>query len=128
MDITVTCVTYLSFDVSAVGFCQTDKDFEEGLQLNALYDYAAQNWGHHARAALVEVNESFLDFLENEAKVSASSQAMMASRSYYGYSQRVPRQMTVIHLTAYFGLRQAMLVLLRNGHHPDLKDTEYGWA
>ena len=128
MDITATCVTYLSFDVFAVSFCQTDKDFEERLQLNALYDYAARNWGHHARAAVAEVNGSILDFLENEAKVSASSQAMMASGSYYGYSQRVPRQMTGIHLTAYFGLRQATLALLKNGHHPDLKDTEYGWT
>jgi ankyrin repeat protein len=74
------------------------------------------------------VNESILGFLENKAKVSASSQAMMASRSHYGYSQRLPRQMTGLHLTTYFGLRQAMLALLKNGHHPNLKDAEYDWT
>ena len=98
----VTCVTYLSFDAFETGFCPTDEEFEARLRLNPLYDYAARNWGHHARAASTEVEQLILDFLESEAKVSASSQAMMASRSYYtGYSQRVPRQMTGVHLAAY---------------------------
>jgi ankyrin repeat protein len=74
------------------------------------------------------VNESILGFLENKAKVSASSQAIMASRSHYGYSQRLSRQMTGLHLTAYFGLSQAMLALLKNGHHQNLKDAGYGWT
>jgi ankyrin repeat protein len=34
--------------------------------------------------------------------------------------------MTRAHLTAYFGLRRAILALFKNGQHPDLKDTEYG--
>ncbi|KAH6668467.1 hypothetical protein B0J14DRAFT_518928, partial [Halenospora varia] len=40
-DISMTCVTYLSFDASKTRFCRTDKEFEARLQENALYDYAA---------------------------------------------------------------------------------------
>jgi hypothetical protein len=67
------CVTYLSFDVFESGFCATDEGFEERLQLIPLYDYAARNWGRHARAATTKVKLSILDFLEIEAKVFTSS-------------------------------------------------------
>ena len=43
IDITKTCVTYLSFSVFESGFCQRNNEFEERLQLNQLYNYAAHN-------------------------------------------------------------------------------------
>jgi hypothetical protein len=119
------CVIYLSFDAFDTGFCLTDEDFETRLRLYPLYDYAAQNWGHHARVASSKLEPIILDFLESEAKVSSSSQALMVSGSYNNYSQGVPMQMTGAHFTAYFGLEEAMIVLLKNGHDPNFKDT-YG--
>ena len=80
-DIATTCVTYLSFDAFESGFCPTDKDFEARLQLNPFYDYAARNWGHHVRAAPTEEERLILEFLKSEAKLSASSQVMMALNS-----------------------------------------------
>jgi hypothetical protein len=56
-----------------------------------LYNYATQNWGHHALAASAEVEQFVVGFLENGAKVSSStpSQDMMARGfRYHGYSQR----------------------------------------
>ncbi|KAH6716575.1 hypothetical protein BKA61DRAFT_513501, partial [Leptodontidium sp. MPI-SDFR-AT-0119] len=50
-NITTICVTYLSFDEFESGICRNDDEFEKRLQLNKLYDYAAHNWGHHAREA-----------------------------------------------------------------------------
>ena len=127
-DIAITCVTYLSFDIFETGSCPTEKDFETRLQWNPLYDYAARNWGHHTRLALKEVEQLVLDFLESGAKVSASSQAMMVSGSYSCYW----RQMLGVHLAAYFGLMEAMVVLLKNGHDLDSKDndglTPLSWA
>jgi hypothetical protein len=123
-DIATTCVTYLTFDAFAAGFCPTDEEFETRLQLNPLYDYAARNWGHHARATSA-VEQLVVDFLKSEAKVSSSGQVMMASRSYSGYSQDVPRQMTGVHVAAYFGLAAAIMALFESGHDPDAKDT-YG--
>jgi Ankyrin repeats (3 copies)/Ankyrin repeats (many copies) len=122
-DITTTCVTYLSFNAFEAGFCPTDKEFEARLQQNPLYDYAARNWGHHACVASTEVGQLILDFLESEAKVSGSSQAMMASRGYSDYSQNVPRQMTEVHLVAYFGLTGVITALLKNRQYPDVKDS-----
>jgi hypothetical protein len=125
-DITITCVTYLSFHTFESGFCQTDEEFERRLQLNPLYGYAARNWGHYARAASTEVEKLILSLLESETKKSAANQAMLASRedSWYSYhSQRVLRKMTGVHLAAYFGLIGVIMALLKNKHNPDVKDT-----
>jgi hypothetical protein len=125
-NITITCVTYLTFDCFGTGFCVTDEEFGARLQLYPLYDYAARNWGHHARAASPEVEKLILGLIEGETKKSAANQALIASRRYLndsGYSQRVPRQMTGVHLAAYFGLTGVIMALLKNRHNPDIKDT-----
>jgi ankyrin repeat protein len=125
-DIIAICVTYLSFSVFESGFCQTDDEFEERLGSNPLYDYAARNWGYHARTASAEVESLIIRLLESGTKVSSSSQAMMASREYISpYSQRVPRRMTGVHLAAYFGRVETTMALLKNRHDLDSKDT-YG--
>ena len=127
-DIATTCVTYLSFSDYEIGFCPTDEDFETRLQQNPLYDYAARNWGHHAREVSLEVEieleQLILDFLKSEAKVSSFNQAMMASRGYSGYSQVAPMRMTGVHLAVYFRLSHIIIALLMNGHDPDPKDSE----
>ena len=69
------------------------------------------------------MEQLILDLLENGAKVSAASQAMMASRKYSKYSQEVPKQITGVYLAAYFGLSETMIALLGNKHDPDVKDT-----
>lgn len=94
-DITVICVTYLSFRVLESGYCQTDAEFEERLRLNQLYDYAAHNWGNHAREASILCQE-VIDSLESELKAEAASQALLAIKAYpenSSYSQNVPRQL-----------------------------------
>ena len=126
--ITMTCVTYLSFKTFESGFCQTDGEIKQRLQQYPLYNYAAQNWGHHARTASSEIEQSILDLLWSEAKVSASSQALIGSREYLfgsGYSQITPRQMTGVHLAAYFGLTGVIMALLKSGNHLNTKD---GWG
>jgi ankyrin repeat protein len=138
-DITNVCVTYLSFDIFEAGFCQSDKEFKTRLQTNVLYDYAARYWGYHAQKAWIDhattisiKNDLVLDFLKSRAKVSAASQAMMASGSYSGYSQRMPREFTGAHVAVCFGLKEAMVDLLSSGSDLDkvgidLKDSN-GWT
>lgn len=132
-DITKICATYLSFRVFNSGFCQSDGDFEERLRSNPLYDYAAQNWGLHARKALClqEVN----DFLRSYNLREAATQALMAAQPWPGcsdYSQKVPRQMTGLHLAAYFGIYKAVETLLRYDVDADARDdggrTPLSWA
>ncbi|RYP56595.1 hypothetical protein DL771_011716 [Monosporascus sp. 5C6A] len=121
--ITTTCVTYLSFSTFESGFCPTDDEFERRLRSNLFYNYAAHNWGLHGRIASTLCCE-VIDFLQHETKVEAASQALMAVKSWRsGYSQEVPRQMTGLHLAAYFGIQEAAIILLRHGQRPDLRDT-----
>ena len=128
-DITRICVTYLTFSNFESGLCQADDQFNKRLLKNQLYDYAAHNWGYHAYVASAEVQQLITQLLESEAKVSSSCQAMMAAQ---GNSQGVPRRVTGVHLAAYFGLKEAMIALLKNGHNPDSKDndgqTPLSWA
>jgi hypothetical protein len=84
--ITRICVTYLSFSIFESGFCQTDAEFEERLRLNQLYDYAAHNWGNHAREAST-LCQQVIGFLESELKTEAASQA---PRRYIATSPRCP--------------------------------------
>jgi hypothetical protein len=134
LNITTTCVTYLSFSTFKSGFCQTDAEFEERLRLNQLYDYVVHNWGYHARKALT-LCQQVVGFLESGLKTEAASQALLAIKRYtWGskYSQEVPRQITGLHLAAYFGLKEAMITLLENGHDLNSKDsngqTPLSWA
>jgi ankyrin repeat protein len=52
---------------------------------------------------------------------------MMVLGSFFGYSQRVPRQMARVYLAAYFGLRETIIALFKDGLDPDIKDI-YGWT
>ncbi|KAI0430525.1 hypothetical protein F5Y09DRAFT_307452 [Xylaria sp. FL1042] len=126
-EITTICVRYLSFDVFRSGFCLTNDDFENRLASNSLYDYAAHNWGYHARNAS-SLPQEVIEFLKHEENAEASSQALMAVKRdpwLSEYSQKVPRQVTGLHLAAYFGINEAAHTLLNQGQSPDLRDS-YG--
>jgi hypothetical protein len=119
------CITYLSFIVFETGFCKTDHKFEERLRSSPFYDYAAHNWGHHARKDVTS-NQVVISFLKSQAKVEASCQALMAAKRFSSdpnYSQHLPRKMTGLHLAGLFGLSKAADTLLRLEHSPDLEDT-----
>ena len=129
-DISIICVTYLSFDVFKHGFCQTDEEFEERLRSNQFFEYATQNWGYHAHKAspLSQVlNHAIVDFLSSEAKVNTSSQGLLAFKRYFShlnYSQDVPERVTGLHLAAYFGARAVVKLLLETGKvDVDSKDS-----
>jgi len=115
--------------------CRNNNEFEQRLQLNKLYDYAAHNWGYHAQAASTLIPE-VIKFLERKAQREASSQALLAVKltpSHRGYSQRFPRQITGLHLTAYFGVESAVQLVLKTGKvSADSKDsngrTPLSWA
>jgi Ankyrin repeats (3 copies) len=116
-----------------VEFAKTPKEFKQRLQLNKLYNYAAHNWGHHAREALISC-QGVLEFLQKQGQVEASSQALMAIEQWLGpmeYSQEIPKEMTGLHLAAYFGVHNAIIALL-GSNGPDSKDsysrTPLSWA
>lgn len=127
--ITAVCITYLSFD--ELGFCETEEEFKNQQRTYPLYDYAAKNWGHHAYNATETTQESILDFLCKERKISGSTQSMI-SRTYPICSLYLPKKMTGLHVAAYFGLQKAVIALLEHKHSPHLRDvygqTPVSWA
>ena len=118
-DITMICSTYLSFKVFQHGPCKTHVEFEERLQSNQFYNYAAKNWGLHAQQVQTPCQE-VITFLKSSVKVEASSQALFVDKHFAGF----PKHMTGLHLAAYFGVDYAAQFLLDN-ISLNMKD-EYG--
>jgi ankyrin repeat protein len=115
------CLELLSSSVFETGFCQTDKEFEKRLDSFPLYDYAARTWGAHA-CRTSAMNDAVSEFLKDRPKLEAMAQCLMA---YRRYSQEVPRLMTGLHVTAVFGLKTGVDVLIDAGWDPDARNT-YG--
>lgn len=121
-NITKACVTYLSFDTFGSGIFQNNVELEQRLQSNKLYNYAARNWGHHAREASTLIPE-VISFLERKAQVQASSQ-MLGTNS----RKRFPRDMTGLHLAAYFGIEVLVSLLLVTEKGDAGSKDKYGWT
>jgi len=118
--IAMACIAYLSFDTFETGFYFTNAEFETQLPL---YSYAAQNWGHHARATS-KVKQLAVDFLMSETKISSYKRAMMVLGCYFGRIRDMGMEMTGVHLAAFFGLSQVMTALLGSGCDANVEDAE----
>jgi hypothetical protein len=109
------CIVYLSYACFKDGPCATDKEFEERLEKFPFYDYAANYWAAHAADCYQDhkvntVVSGFLGFSRISPSVEAAVQALFAKKACVGaskmnYSQNYPRDMSALHLAAYFGLR-----------------------
>jgi ankyrin repeat protein len=122
-EITTYCIAYLSFNVFESGFCKSDEIFAERLRLNPFYDYAAHYWGVHARQ-IPTYSKIMISFLRDEAKVEASSQGLFAIKDSWKpqYSQRVPKQVKGLHLAAYFGIEQAIDIIIQHWPSVEIED------
>ncbi|RMJ13402.1 hypothetical protein CDV36_006950 [Fusarium kuroshium] len=114
-EITMVCLTYLSFEDFEVGSCRLIKGLIERLRSNPLYSYAAQHWGHHARRASAVTGE-IIEFLESNQKAEAAGQALLCGECDRLDSDDVeemyPKNATGSHLAAYFDLEVVMKSLL----------------
>jgi len=64
VEITWTCLTYLSYDVFSEGPCTHDESLSRRLDKYPLLQYAAHHWGDHARGEPeLKLQESILTFL-----------------------------------------------------------------
>lgn len=117
IDITRTCITYLSLKTFEAGLRTSIEDFQPS---NIFYDYVARHWGHHAYTASIGLEDMIFKFLQNDAQVSSAVQAMMFDE---GSPHGVPKGMSGLHLAAWFGLTRIILGFLRNGYDPDIKDS-----
>ncbi len=131
-DITEICLTYLYFDKFSSGCCHSDGEFQTRMDANKFYDYAAKNWGHHARRAST-LAPMVLSFLECTENLQASIQALIVvMRGASFWSQAFPKNAKGIHLAVRFEIEQAIRELLKKGVDVNLRDdadlTPLAWA
>jgi ankyrin repeat protein len=129
LQIALTCLTYLSFDVFKTGSCSSDRDFEERLQESKFLDYAAKHWGEHTATVEDKVCALACSFLSDDGLVSSATQVFFApTYKYRRYSQAYPRDNTGAHLAARFGLSLILATMLmpKGQKRPELtmKDSE----
>jgi hypothetical protein len=131
------CARYLSF--SAFSDCVFDNTtvLWRTVEANPLYDYAACNWGHHAREA-AHAPDEILDFLEkrNHTVVAYEVRWYSKERSRFAHNKNVriefsrgfwdrgapPDGGKALHLAAHFGLETTTMQLLAAGHNPNMQD------
>lgn len=122
-EIMTSCITYLSFVAFEGGVCVSHEEFQQRLQSNPLYNYAAKNWGYHIQETPI-LPRQLMNFLECETKVEASCQALMYDeRAPWIARNQTPAGMTGLHLAAYFGQPQVVDELLMRKYGPDSKDA-----
>ncbi|XXG95875.1 hypothetical protein Hte_002147 [Hypoxylon texense] len=92
------CMTYIPFVSPALPRETTPFPF---------YDYALHNWGYHARISSNMNSESVVSFLEQEASIRVADLALADLDE-----GRCIRKATGLHLAAYYGIEEAVLLLL----------------
>ncbi|KAM6484132.1 hypothetical protein HDV62DRAFT_379491 [Trichoderma sp. SZMC 28011] len=121
------CASYLLFKAFENGVC-LPKAFSERLKLYPLYNYAAHNWGHHARKAS-KPSHRVMRILECETKMHASIQVLVKDayclENLNNWEQKPTFGMTSLHLGAYFGLEETVKTLLKKPIDVNKLD-EYG--
>lgn len=96
----VFCCEYLS-NISRSGDSR-DRSSEDFLQSNPLYNYAGQNWGHHARL-VPEIPQTVRDFMTCPTTIEAAAEALDNGR----------KEWNGLHLAAFFGICKAIDFLPR---------------
>ncbi|KAJ6135142.1 hypothetical protein N7512_000302 [Penicillium capsulatum] len=119
-EITLHCVTYLSFEVFTSPIFEIDGTLQERLASNPLFDYSARYWGIHARSTS-PLDTAVFQFLASSTNVAAAGQALLAGGPTY--SQEEGNILDGLHLAAYFGLLEAVAALISDGHPVDVRDT-----
>ncbi|USP76308.1 Arp Ankyrin repeat protein [Curvularia clavata] len=105
LEITSTCLTYLSFDKFQTGKSPSNRELEKKLQENKFLDYAAKHWGEHALVLQNELYVLIHSFLCSRRLVSCATQVFLAPRNKFpGDSGTDPESDIGLHLAARFGL------------------------
>ena len=142
--ITQVLITYLLFDEATDSTSRErsiehqDLDADDVLPMQASFlEYAAANWGHHAKLSQPnEINELALLFLTNAPKLTRATQSLaqyLAHGSGHVW-HREPSdssyrfRKTGLHVTAGFGLVELLSLLLDRGIDINARDSDKNTA
>ncbi|KAL8910022.1 MAG: hypothetical protein Q9171_004682 [Xanthocarpia ochracea] len=122
---TETCITYLSLDNIGQKPCVDFEDLLARCELYPFVQYAAENWGNHARGDAEETcRESILKFL-SKADLRGSAHTISISVKYiYLQFEQIEdgSEISALASAAGFGLTNVVRYLLKQGHDVDTAD------
>ncbi|EGX51842.1 hypothetical protein AOL_s00043g576 [Orbilia oligospora ATCC 24927] len=135
-NITDVCVTYLSLKVfkteseemgkrlgnDRMYINQTHvnervKEKEKRLGLYPFYEYAANNWGHHARKLASQKRPRLMEFLSCQSILDLSLQVTISKHQIDPWTMT-----TALHMAAYFGLIEVVKSFIESGADVNTKD------
>ena len=132
VQITKTCLTYLSLDLSTSDYLSSNEDSENrlsdelsenGLQQNAFFTYAARNWGKHAGGdTQQEVCDLAARFLMDDSKAASMARAWLGP--YHAYPNYSSNRVYEIPIVPYFDLGDIGIAMLQEGIRLDLEDID----
>lgn len=122
-DITVDCLNYLSFDILGPDFDPGNKESMSRLRDYALHDYAAKNWGHHAKIQPAE-DSLVIGFLKDKSALETWAQVIPAMKKECEcYCVRKTVAATGLHAAAFFGMEGKVGQLIQDGDSPNAQDA-----
>ena len=142
--ITKVLITYLCLDETTCVISELETEESEVsnidhslLLASSFLQYAAANWGHHAKLSLPsEINELAIEFLDNLPKLTRTTQSV--ARSLTNGLGRIQRRepwdsrhrskRTGLHVVAEFGLVELLDLLLDRGLDVNAEDSHYNTA
>ncbi|KAJ6183623.1 hypothetical protein N7519_004924 [Penicillium mononematosum] len=121
-EISMLCVTYISFDIFGSGICESDEAFEERLESHPFYPYVVRHWGDHVGVTRI-LHPDVINFLKDQARIDASEQTRLVVKHSIpnNWSQNFPREMTGLHLAALYGIEEAVSYFLQHQHPVDMR-------
>lgn len=141
-ELTVTSITYLSFNAFSEGRSTNEADYQRRRVRYLLFSYCAKHWGAHAKAVLDSSDDPVLlalvlQFLDKELHVSAATQAVVGQKLLYGQITTLQDQiaewppvesrifqLTQVHLAAKEGLTRVIDEYVRQNIDLDAPDSE----
>ena len=138
--ITQVLFTYLCFDQPSGSTAKEtqngnkDSNIYEELTMNrpSLLEYAATNWGYHAKISnSSKINELALAFLENAQKLTRAMQSQTPSLTYPEelnhhhdpWRSHFRHKRTALHVVAEFGLVELLRLLIDRGLDIEARDS-----
>ena len=125
LTIASTCLTYLCFDRFADGRCANDEALQQRLKENPFLDYASRFWGIHVQAVFPgDLAYGALKLLTHNGKISSCSQILLLPDSHTPHSSETcPKDISGLHLVAYFDIRWLARLLLDRGFSICARDS-----
>ena len=128
-EMALVCLQYLS-QVELREPCQglrEDQEFNDRITKHPLAAYAYQHWGDHAFAAesRSSIHVAIMDFLSDEDRVAAMSQAMWYLEESGTTSWSLRKGASALHICAWFGLAEVMADLVESGIPADIRDISF---